>query len=325
MFDVRAESQARAHRQRAARRARTVRRREHVAVRRAHGEPEGVADRVVAEDLVVAHETRQDREPRGVGARPGLGTAVVRRRSGTRRPSPPPIDRAPRSSARDRARRGCRLSRSTMQHVPIAVRRDRPRIAALDPARSASSPVRDRIARRPTRRAGVALVAVVDERDGHQRLAAGDDDVWHAVNGVRIVRISCRAAPVRMEAARLPDVIDEGLTVRVEGRLTDVQVPPVVRRKDWERLRQGAAQRDALRVRRDGRQDTRRQSTDKNCSSTGQNCTPHRGLARAVVMTASRPPQPCNAGAREPRWRGVGGGWTLDFGQTQCPQGPRSG
>ncbi len=174
------------------------------------------------------------------------------------------------------------------EHVPIAVRVEpRPGSPPSIQPRLRLRLLGNRIAGRTARRAGVALLAVVDERHRHERLAAGHDDVRDPVDGVWIGWIAGRAAPVGMQPACAADVIDERLAVRIDRRLADVEVPPVVGRQHRQRLRQGTAERNALRVRGGRCQDTRRQSTDKNGSKTDQNCMPHRGLSRAAVMAGA--------------------------------------
>ena len=71
-------------------------------------------------------------------------------------------------------------------------------------------------------KAVVALVAVVDERHGHARLAAADADVRNAVR---------RRAEVGMRGPRAADEVDERIRLRIERRAGDLLVPPVVRRK----------------------------------------------------------------------------------------------
>ena len=48
-----------------------------IAIRGAHGHAECVIDLVLAEDLVVAHEAWNDREPRGVRRCPAVGAPAV--------------------------------------------------------------------------------------------------------------------------------------------------------------------------------------------------------------------------------------------------------
>ena len=88
-------------------RAGAVRRRIHVAVGRAHGDPERMAD--VGERrvprLVVADEAREDREAGRVGRRPRVGPPVVRVHVEERAGARVPLSTARRCNRRCRARR----------------------------------------------------------------------------------------------------------------------------------------------------------------------------------------------------------------------------
>ena len=92
--------------------------------------------------------------------------------------------------------------------------------------------VRDRIAGRPARSPRVALAAVLDEGDRHQRLGAGHDDVDHPVDlggGIGI------PAEIRVEPDPGADEADVARAVGIDRRRADVRVPPVVRRKQRQR------------------------------------------------------------------------------------------
>jgi hypothetical protein len=80
---------------------------------------------------------------------------------------------------------------------------------ALDEVRLRLCGVRNRIAALRARPV-VALVAVVDERHGHARLAAADADVWNAVR---------RRAKVGMRGPRAADEVDERIGLRTRGAL----------------------------------------------------------------------------------------------------------
>ncbi|MEA2417227.1 MAG: hypothetical protein QOI58_3884 [Thermoanaerobaculia bacterium] len=236
------QAQARAHRQCAVRRSGAVRTRENVAVRVTNGDAKRVADRNAAVHLVVADQSRKDRQPRGVGARPALGTACVR-------------------IERERCAGACRPVRSgpvqrvelvqhpvvaiDEQHVPVAIGvRIVARQSAFDPLLLRLRLLGDRIARRTSRRGDVAFNVVV-EGHGKQRLRAGDDDERHPVDRRR--GIAAVAAEIGMHAAGRADVGDECAAVRIDRRRADVRVPPVAGRKERERLGKRAAALRRLR------------------------------------------------------------------------------
>ena len=237
---ARLQAQTRAERWRAAGGAGAMRRRPHVTVRGTRGDAEGVPD-LTGRHLVVAHEAGKDRETGGVGRRPLLGAARVRRQieygTGARVPA----------ACRGVPRRGKRL----VEQPAIAI--DDEQMAVTRRATAGLSPF-DVVRRRPgfigngvTRQSldpGITFI-VVSECDRHPRLAAGDDDVGDAV---------WRWPEVGMEpanggrASRGPaaDPGDQLIGARVDRGGGNVLIPPVRQRKhlpSGERLEQHGRRR----------------------------------------------------------------------------------
>jgi hypothetical protein len=124
------------------------------------------------------------------------------------------------------------------QHVAVAGDVRVAGVAPLDPARLRLGRLGDRIAGGPAGCAGVALVAELHEGDRHQRLGAGDAHVDHPVGLGDDIGV---AAEIGVEWRVAPDEVDEVPAVRIEGRLADVHVPPVVGREQREGSRQRPA------------------------------------------------------------------------------------
>src|SRR5215471_10661866 len=63
------------------------------------------------------------------------------------------------------------------------------------------------------------------------------DRIWHAVNAILS---SIVAAEIRMQLARAAIVneSDEIIRIYINGPVADIAIPPVVRWKQWQRLRQ---------------------------------------------------------------------------------------
>ena len=81
-------------------------------------------------------------------------------------------------------------------------------------------------------------------------------------------------APVRMEPPRRPDELDEGVAPRVERRLADVDVPPVVRREEgqWSRQRPGPVD-SSLRLRERRAGSAHDDSEGEQRDLRGRSCT----------------------------------------------------
>src|SRR5438552_5565940 len=194
-----------------------MRRWEDVAICASYSEPKRVADRLSAERLVVADESRKNGKACGVRACPTVRPSRVRVKWKHRSRSclPPPA----------RPSQCVKLVKNPIvavndQHVTVAVRI---RIVAggspLDPLLLRLCLLRDRIW------AWIALIGVV-ERHRHTRLRCRHDDVGKAVDWRRDV--AAVAAEVGLQLSGRADVINEGSTVRINRSTTDVRVQPVV-------------------------------------------------------------------------------------------------
>ena len=194
-----------------------------------------MADRVGAVHLVVAHQTRENRESGGVGARPGVRSARIRiEREDCPGAGLPSVQRRVPV-------RGVQLVQHTgiavdHQQVPVAVRvRVIAGETAFDPLLLRLRLVWNWIP------AVIALVVRFDERDVHLRLRAVGDDVRDPVD--RRARVAAVTAEIRMHPARRTDERDERRALRIDRSAADVGVPPVVERKQRERRRKRAADR----------------------------------------------------------------------------------
>ncbi len=232
------EAQARSHRQGPSGTSGAVRRRPHVAVGRTHRHPEGMSNRLGAEQLVVARKPGQDGQPGRVGTGPAVGPAVVARHveHGARLGFPPVLAAVPMSAVQLVEKPVVAVDED---QVPVAPGVDIARLAALDVARRGPGRGRNRVAGRASRRAIVALVTVRHPGDRDEGLGARHADVWHPVGRRGIGRVVGRRPPVRVDAL-VADPGDVGRAVGIEGCLADVDVPPVVGREQRWRLGQGA-------------------------------------------------------------------------------------
>ena len=204
--EARLESQAQPHRREVGvgARRRVVRRRVQIGLLRLrHREAQRVVD-VTARHLVVADETREDREPGGVGRRPPFGPQRVRReiehRAGVGRPT-----------ARAPARR-----EQLVELAVVSVDREHVRVAA----------VLDRCGERDRVRPRVALVAVGVEVDGDEWLRARHGDVRDPVRAA-----ATEVGVQLLVAAERGDRGDVVGRVGVDGEARDVAVPGVVGRE----------------------------------------------------------------------------------------------
>ena len=107
-------------------------------------------------------------------------------------------------------------------HVTVALV-SAPRDSSLDVVGKRPRFHRDRIAGRPSGRTGIALIGIGDEGDRQERLVAGNADVRDSIG---------RGTEVGVKSARRADPVDQLLRLRIDRRLRDFEIPPVVRRKD---------------------------------------------------------------------------------------------
>ncbi len=190
-----------------------------MAVGRADGDPQRVPDRTTHR-FVVANQAGKNREPRRVRRRPALGTTGVggeiEDRAGVGFPAlgaavPPrgeQLEQPPAIAIDD-------------EQVAIAAR-PAARHSAFDEVRLRRRDRRNRISGLPAE-AAVAFAAIRDEGHRDARLTAADADIRDPVR---------RRSEVRMRRARAADEVDVGARLRIDGRVRDVEIPPVVGREE---------------------------------------------------------------------------------------------
>ena len=186
-----------------------MRRRIDVPVGRPHRDAKRVSDLRRPERLVVAHEARQDRQPRRVGGRPGVGTTVVLRQIEERAGSRQPL----RAVVED-VEELVQVPVVAIHDQDVTVARAAPvdvaGLAALHPVRLCDGLVGNRIERKALVRGVVDAVALAEilELHGLLRRGAADDQVREPVNphaaGRRV------SAEVGVQLPRRPDEVDVG-------------------------------------------------------------------------------------------------------------------
>ena len=246
------QAQARPHRQGSGGRARLVRSREDIAVRGADGDAEGMADRPGCVSFVVAHQPGENREAGGVGARPAVRPAeiAVEGPDGARAGGPALTVPVQVVELEEEA-----VIAIDQQQVAVAARVGGTGVAAFDPLRLGLGLLGDGISGRAAGRAGIALVRIV-EIDRDERLAARHRGVRQSVD---LGLVTAVAAEVGVHPPVRADELDESGARRVDRRLRDVDVPPVVGRQERQRSGQRAALGRALRERSGGEGERQRQ------------------------------------------------------------------
>ncbi len=216
--------------------------REDVALRVAHRDAQGMADRVGAVDFVLADEARQDGKARGVGRGPPFRAPVVGVQVEEGARPGRPLRAVPVKA--EQLVEGIVVLVDD-EHVAIPAGILVSGLTTLDPVRPRYSGIGDRV----EGERGVPVVVVdavalvrVLEGDGAKvaRLDGAHDDVGKAVDA-DVAGVVGAAAEVRVELARGADERDERAGLRVDGRLADVLIPPVVRGEQGQRDAEGPA------------------------------------------------------------------------------------